>query len=153
MCKIVWDGGVTGPKVGFAPFPDAEVKRVAALPAAGQVEEVRKELVRRTPGFDGTVGHKIEGGVVTELRVVTDNVTDVALIRAFHALRALDLTGTHLNYKGNGRLADPSPLAGMHLAGPRRLSLSFTPVGDAGMTHFKDCKQLQSHILMGTQVR
>ena len=35
------------------PFTDADVRRIAALPAEQQVEEVRKELKRRNPGFDG----------------------------------------------------------------------------------------------------
>src|SRR5262249_15057411 len=60
---------------GLPAFTDADAKRIAALPAAQQVEEVRKELVRRNPGFDGTVEHKIEDGVVTEIKVVTDKVT------------------------------------------------------------------------------
>jgi hypothetical protein len=58
------------PPSAFAPFTDADVKRIAALPAAEQVEEVRKELMRRNPGFDGKFGHKIEGGVVTEFRLM-----------------------------------------------------------------------------------
>ena len=42
------------PPLAVAPFTDADVQRIAALPAAEQVEEVRKELMRRNPGFDGT---------------------------------------------------------------------------------------------------
>jgi len=42
------------PPVAVAPFTDADVQRIAALPAAEQVEDVRKELVKRNPGFDGT---------------------------------------------------------------------------------------------------
>jgi hypothetical protein len=34
-----------------APFTDAEIQRIAALPAAEQVAEVRKELMRRNPAF------------------------------------------------------------------------------------------------------
>ena len=52
----------------IAPFTDADVRRIAALPAPEQVEEVRKELKRRNPGFDGRMETKIEGGVVTELK-------------------------------------------------------------------------------------
>ena len=75
---------------GVAPFTDADVQRIAALPAEQQVEEVRKELKRRNPGFDGKMETKIEGGVVTEFRIVTDKVTDIAPIRVFDALRVLD---------------------------------------------------------------
>ena len=50
--------------------------------------------MRRNPGFDGKVEHKIEDGVVTEFRIVTDKVTDIAPIRVFNALRLLDCRGT-----------------------------------------------------------
>ena len=43
----------------IAPFTDAEVQRIAALPAEQQVEEVWKELMRRNPGFDGKMETKI----------------------------------------------------------------------------------------------
>ena len=35
------------PPAAIAPFTDADVKRISALPAAQQIEEVRKELIRR----------------------------------------------------------------------------------------------------------
>src|SRR5262249_24763167 len=38
---------------GIVPFTEADVQRIAALPAKEQVDEVRKELMRRNPGFDG----------------------------------------------------------------------------------------------------
>jgi len=128
-------------KVGFAPFTDADVKRIAALPAAEQVEEVRKELVRRNPGFDGKVEHKIEDGVVTEIKVVTENVTDISPIRVFNSLRVLDCAGTAFQPE-TGRLSDLTPLKGMNLAGLTHLGLHWTQVGDAGLAHFKDCKKL-----------
>ena len=86
----------------IAPFTDADVQRIAALPAAEQVEEVRKELMRRNPGFDGKVEHKIEDGVVTEFRIVTDKVTDIAPIRVFNALRVLECSGTILTTSPTG---------------------------------------------------
>ncbi len=76
------------------PFTDADVQRIAALPAAEQVEEVRKELMRRNPGFDGKFEHKIEDGVVTEFRIATVKVTDIAPIRVWNALRVLNCRGT-----------------------------------------------------------
>src|SRR5262249_1058995 len=125
-----------------APFTDADVKRIATLPADQQVEEVRKELKRRNPGFDGKFEHKIEDGVVTEFKIVTDKVTDIAPIRVWSALRVLGCPGTHDNGKPSGLLADLSPLRGMKLAGLRQLDLHNTNVTDTGLIHFKDCAEL-----------
>jgi hypothetical protein len=129
-------------------FSDAEIQRITALPAAEKLEEVRQELMRRNPGFDGKVEHKIEAGVVTEFRIVTDKVTDIAPIRVFNGLRVLKCSGTW----SNGLLADLTPLKGMNLAGLRDLDLSNTKVTDAGMACFKDCKALTSLNLAGTKV-
>jgi serine/threonine protein kinase len=119
-------------------FADADVKRIATLPAVEQVEEVRQQLMRRNPGFDGKVEHKIEDGIVTEFRIVTDNVTDIAPIPAFNALRVLACSGTW----NSGQLADLTPLEGMNLSGLRHLELWNTKVTDAGMVYFKDCNNL-----------
>ncbi len=135
----------------IAPFADADVQRIAALPAEQQVEEVRKELKRRNPGFDGQVEHKIEDGVVTEFRIVTDHVTDIAPIRVFNALRRLECRGTRTN-KSNGLLADLTPLEGMNLAGLTSLDLTDTKVTDAGMVYFKACKNLTYLDLTNTNV-
>jgi hypothetical protein len=133
------------------PFTDADVQRIAALPAEQQVEEVRKELMRRNPGFDGKMDPKIEDGVVTEFRIVTDKVTDIAPIRVWSALRVLDCGGTETN-KPNGLLADLTPLEGINLAGLRHLNLNNTKVTDAGMVYFKDCKYLLTLDLWSTHV-
>jgi serine/threonine protein kinase/formylglycine-generating enzyme required for sulfatase activity len=140
----------TRPAIG--PFTDADVQRIAALPAAEQVEEVRKELMRRNPGFDGKFEHKIEDGVVTEFRIVTDQVTDIAPIRVFNALRVVDLGGTHTNYHPNGQLADLSSLKGMNLTELTKLNLNLTKVGDVGLVHFKDCTNLTYLGLGATRV-
>jgi serine/threonine protein kinase/Leucine-rich repeat (LRR) protein len=139
------------PPPAAAPFTDTDVRRIAALPAAKQIEEVRKELIRRNPGFNGAGEHKIEDGVVTEFKIVTDQVTDIAPIRAFNALRVLDCSGTYTN-KPNGLLADMTPLMGMSLAHLTHLNLSNTKVTDAGMVYFKDCKNLTALVLDRTQV-
>jgi serine/threonine protein kinase/Leucine-rich repeat (LRR) protein len=137
----------------LAPFTDAGVQRIAALTAEEQVEEVRKELMRRNPGFDGKVGHKIEDGVVTEIKVVTDKVTDISPIRVFNALRVLDCSGTPTaDWRGNGQLADLTPLHGMTFTGLTHLDLNWTKVGDASLAQFKDCKDLSGLGLHDTQV-
>ncbi|QDU23600.1 serine/threonine-protein kinase [Urbifossiella limnaea] len=136
----------------IAPFTDADVQRIAALAAAEQVEEVRKELMRRNPGFDGKVEHKIEDGVVTELKMVTPKVTDISPIRVFNALRTLDLSARSVNKKAFSPLTDLSPLTGMNLARLTQLILTDTQVNDAGMVNFKDCKALTHLHLDGTDV-
>ena len=146
-----YDKGEFSSPAAVAPFTDADVQRIAALPAAEQVEEVRKELMRRNPGFDGTVEHKIKDGVVTEIKVVTDKVTDVAPIRVWNALRVLECRGTWTD-KSNGILADLTPLKGMNLAGLTHLNLIQTKVTDAGMICFKDCKELKYLNLNRTNV-
>src|SRR5262249_16886734 len=64
------------------PAFDVWLKQVAALPAEKQVEAVAAKLKERNPGFDGKVSHTVEGGVVTELTFRTNNVTDLAPVRA-----------------------------------------------------------------------
>jgi formylglycine-generating enzyme required for sulfatase activity len=132
----------------FESFTDTDVRRVAALPAAEQVEAVRKELMRRNPGFDGEVGHKIEGGVVTEFWFGIDWVTDISPIRVWSTLRRLRCRGTHAEYSQ----PDLSPLAGMNLAGLVSLELSTTQVSDAALVYFETCKDLNSLDLRATRV-
>jgi eukaryotic-like serine/threonine-protein kinase len=134
------------------PFTDADVRRIAALPAAEQVEEAREELMRRNLGFDGKMEHKIEDGVVTDFRIVTDHVTDISPIRIFDSLRVLDCGGTITAFKPNGQLKDLSPLKGMNLAGLTHLNLINTKVADAGMVHFDACKDLTYLNLANTKV-
>jgi eukaryotic-like serine/threonine-protein kinase len=107
--------------------------------------------MRRNPGFDGKLDHKIEDGVVTEIKVVTDKVTDIAPIRVFNSLRVLECTGTWTD-KRNGILADLTPLKGLNLAGLTHLNLIQTKVTDAGMVCFKDCKKLKHLNLNRTKV-
>src|SRR6185312_1033685 len=133
---------LVSPAPAIAPFTDADVQRIAALPAVEQVEEVRKELKRRNPGFDGQMETKIEGGVVTEFKIVTDKVTDIAPIRVFDGLRVLECTGSLTNDEPNGQLADLTPLKDMNLSALTFLVLWNTKVGDAGMAYFKDCNGL-----------
>jgi hypothetical protein len=135
-----------------APFTDADVQRIAALPPRLQLEEVRKELIRRNPGFDGNMRHTIESGAVTEFGIVTDQVTDIAPIRVFSSLRLLGLRGTETDFRANGQLEDLTPLAGMNLTTLRRLWLDNTQVGDAGLATFKDCKNLRELSLWITKV-
>ncbi len=90
-----------------APFSDADVKRIAALPAAQQVEEVRKELKRRNPDFVATLDAAFEGGAVTGLEFDAEHVADISPLRALTRLRDISIY--------NGPLTDLTPLTGMKL--------------------------------------
>ncbi len=82
---------------GFGPW----TREVAALSAEKQVEAVAKKLQELNPGFDGSMGNydgsgapQIENGIVTELRFVTDNVTDISPLRALKGLQKLRCPGS-----------------------------------------------------------
>ena len=111
-------------------FPSQEfddlVTRISVLPAEKQLEAVRNLLQERNPGFDGKLLPMTENGVVTELRFVSDNVTDISPIRALPGLVHLSCGGSD-PAKTSGRLADLSPLKGMHLS---ELFCPFTQVSD-----------------------
>jgi serine/threonine protein kinase/Leucine-rich repeat (LRR) protein len=87
-------------------------KKVAALPAEKQVQEVAARLKERNRGFDGKVTHQVEGGVVTEFGFVTDEVTDIAPVAALQGLHTLHCSGSDY---GKGKLVDLSPLKDMKL--------------------------------------
>jgi serine/threonine protein kinase/formylglycine-generating enzyme required for sulfatase activity len=120
--------GASEPKtqapLGVVPFSPVDVQQVAALPAAQQVEEVRRELMQLNPGFDGKVTPTIENGVVTAFSVNTDEILHIAPVRALTKLVYLDLRGT---YPNKGKLSDLSPLGGMSI---RRLDCSSTQIAD-----------------------
>jgi formylglycine-generating enzyme required for sulfatase activity len=120
-----------------APFTDADVQRIAALPAAEQVEEVRKELMRRNPGFDGTLKPTIENDVVTELSFNSDEIIDIAPVRALAKLIYLDCRGT---YPNKGKLADLSPIKGMklsHIDCSSTQIADLTPLADMPLTNLQ----------------
>ena len=124
----------TSPAGPPAPFTDADVRRVAALPAAGQVEEVRTELMRRNPAFGSihsSVTHKIAGNVVTEFSIVglqVDKVTDISPVRALTGLRSFAC-------RSGDELSDLSPLEDLHLS-----SLDLGGLGVADLSALKDMK-------------
>jgi serine/threonine protein kinase/Leucine-rich repeat (LRR) protein len=115
--QVVQDGGkVIG---ATPPIAAAWFREVADLPAEKQVEAVAAKLKERNPGFDGKVTHEIRGREVTELRFVTDHVTDISPVRALTGLSALGCNGTSVGEgplaHGVGQLADLSPLKGLPL--------------------------------------
>lgn len=96
------------------------MNEVQSLPAEQQIEAVRKKLMELNPGFDGKLTNPwanapiISDGVVTEIVVVTDNVTDISPIRALSGLKSLHVAGSAVE---RGKLRNLSPLEGMSLTG------------------------------------
>ena len=133
-------------KVAFAPFTDADIKRIAALPAAEQVEEVRKELKKRNPDFGSIharVTHKIEGDVVTEISIVgvaADKVTDISPVRALVGLKSFACGSGH-------HLSDLSPLKDMKLT-----YLRVTGAGVKDLLPLKDNTTLTTLDILGAPV-
>ncbi|NQV26761.1 MAG: SUMF1/EgtB/PvdO family nonheme iron enzyme, partial [Rhodopirellula sp.] len=116
------------------PFTDADVARIAALPAEQQVEEVRRELKRRNPNFDpATLQSTIEDGVVVALSVaggwtqhssgIVGDVTDISPVRALTGLKSLRCGASWWSDHNYGvhdslpdcSLTDLSPLQGLKL--------------------------------------
>jgi Leucine-rich repeat (LRR) protein len=93
-----------------APGFDQWAKQVAAMPADEQVKAVAQKLQELNPGFDGKVTPTTDGGVVTGLQFLTDNVTDISPVRAFEGLKTLQCSGG-----SQGRLGSIAPLKGMPL--------------------------------------
>jgi serine/threonine protein kinase/Leucine-rich repeat (LRR) protein/DNA-directed RNA polymerase subunit RPC12/RpoP len=103
---------------------DAWLKSVAVKKPEGQVAAVVKKLQELNPGFDGKEEHKIEGSVVTELKFLSDNVTDISPVRGLVGLQSLECEGSEA---GKGKVSDLSPLKGMKL---KRFWCQWTQVSD-----------------------
>lgn len=98
--------------------------KATALPAAQQLEAVRKELMARNSGFDGDLqvrwhgsgnSPKIENNVVTDFGFLTNRVTDISPLRALTGLKAVWCGGFPDDPSRRGQLTDLSPLRGMSL--------------------------------------
>ena len=101
------------------------MKSVAALPAEQQVQAVSKKLMDLNPGFDGKEDHKIENGVVTELRFGTENVRDIFPVRVLAGLKSLTCAG--IGWDNKGALSDLTPLKQIPLA---FFDCHYNPVSD-----------------------
>jgi serine/threonine protein kinase/Leucine-rich repeat (LRR) protein len=95
------------------------IETVRTLPAQKQVEAVAAKLKELNPGFDSSkVTHKIEGGTVIELNLITEQVADISPVRVLGGVQKLICRPTVTDYSPNppkGKLADLSPLKGMAL--------------------------------------
>jgi Leucine-rich repeat (LRR) protein len=126
-------------------------KEVAALPAEEQVKAVVKKLQELNPGFDGKVTGwnmigtpNIENGVVTELSLLADNVTDISPVRALAGLRRLQCGGP---FTKKGKLADLSPLVGMQL-----IALDFSRSNVSDLLLIKSLPTLKELVFADTPV-
>jgi serine/threonine protein kinase/Leucine-rich repeat (LRR) protein len=110
---------------------------VAALSAAEQVKAFNARMKELNPNFNSPVVPTIENGVVRELAFNTDDVTDLAPVRAFTRLRALRCSGFG---DRNSPLTDLSPLSRLPL---RALVLAkgelfdLSPLKGMPLTEFK----------------
>jgi Leucine-rich repeat (LRR) protein len=84
---------------------------VTALSAAEQVRAVGARLKELNPGFDGGLVPTIENGVVRELAINTEDVSDISPVRVLSRLRSLQCMGKG----GHSPLVDLSPLSGLPL--------------------------------------
>jgi serine/threonine protein kinase/Leucine-rich repeat (LRR) protein len=108
----------------LAPIDEVWFRLVATLPAEKQVDAVALKMRERNPDFDGKLDAQIVDGKVWELRFLTDEVTDIAAVRALVGLRQLACSGSAAS---KGKLADLTPLKGMSL---NALACHFTRVSD-----------------------
>jgi Leucine-rich repeat (LRR) protein len=125
-----YDAGDFGqPLIGYnSPAFEQWMKDAASKPAEQQIEAVSKKLIELNPDFDGKVTPTIENDIVTGFEIVTDNVTNIAPIRALAGLKALRCDGT-VSPTGEvrGKLVDLSPLKGMQI---ETFSFPYTAVSD-----------------------
>ena len=107
------------------------------MPADRQVEAVSKKLQELNPGFDGKLrssdgffnDHEtptIENGVVTELYIKADDVSDLSPVLAFVGLRSFKVNSTIDSRRA--KLTDLSPLSTLKFL--RQLNVAGTRVSD-----------------------
>jgi serine/threonine protein kinase len=117
------------PAIPVVSFADDNIKRIATLPAAEQIEEVRKELKKRNPNFKGELTPTIDKGSVVELQLNDPALIDVTPIQALRGLQRLRCFNSNvrdlgpllglplrqLQFFDAGKIVDLSPLHGMPL--------------------------------------
>ncbi|HEY1189768.1 MAG TPA: serine/threonine-protein kinase [Gemmata sp.] len=114
---------LSGPPDG--PVSDAWLRYVAGLPTDRQVHAVLSKLKALNPGFPGKCEFwAVQGGSVTEFRVLTDSIRDISPVRGLSELRVLGCFGSQ---RGKGQLSDLGPLKGLKL---RSLCCWHNPISD-----------------------
>jgi WD40 repeat protein len=122
---------------GFPPLAPDWLARTGALPADQQVEEVTAELARRNPGFNDPLQVVKDGeGRVVKASVRTSQLEDLSPLRAFGALRELNVLGK----EENSKVSDLSCLRGMRLTDlslPRNRIWDVSPLHDMPLTRLE----------------
>lgn len=98
---------VDAAKSPFPPLDRAWLKKVQTLGPQERIQEVVALLQQRNPGFDGKVAYKFHHGFINDLRLSTDQVTDLTPVRALQRIYHLNVGGSGPR---KGRLVDLSPL-------------------------------------------
>ncbi|MGL4424337.1 MAG: protein kinase domain-containing protein, partial [Gemmataceae bacterium] len=94
-----------------SPLDPAWAARVKALPPEAQIEELRQELVRRNPFFDGKFKHEIRENRVYGLNFGTLDLEDIRPLVVCQKLQFLLINPPRDNLAQLGRLEDVSPIA------------------------------------------
>lgn len=85
---------------------------VRKLPAEQQVKAVAKRLAELNSRFNGKLEPRIENGVVMDVELVSDELTDLSPLQGFPELKVLHCDGS---YQHKSKLTDLSVLKGMQL--------------------------------------
>jgi Leucine-rich repeat (LRR) protein/tRNA A-37 threonylcarbamoyl transferase component Bud32 len=119
----------------YAAF-DQWIKDTQKLPPEKQVEAVAAKLKEFNPNFDLKLTPTYEGAVVSGLKLLTEDVSDIRPLQALPGLTTLYCGGGP--HWGKGKLADLTPLRGLKLKrleaanNPKLQDLS--PLADMPMT-------------------
>lgn len=122
---------VAAPAATAEPLDDY-CRAIAALQPVEQVAKVVEKLKELNPGYGGQSQHQSFGGKVTELRIESAALGDIAPLRALRGLTKLQLVCEHPN---RSRISDLTPLKG--------LPLTYLQCDHAGVRDLKPIKDLK----------
>ncbi len=116
---------------------DAWAKSVAGLKPEEQLKAVADKLKELNPDFDGKIlDSKSQRRAVYELHLSADNLTNLEPVRALSGLYILYCMGSQ---PGKGKLADLTPLKGLHL-----MTLNCTNTQVTDLSPLKDLPSLSN---------
>jgi serine/threonine protein kinase len=114
------------PAKGFPSLDPGWVTKLVGLPRKKQIEELREELKRRNPGFDGTIRHDYWDQTEKHIKLIIPpfHLKDLTPVRAITGLRALECPG---EWGRRGQLESLEPIRGLEL---NQVGFSNNPVRD-----------------------